>query len=69
MKKLYYHLGFSVLVTLIALWIVLSKPVNLGLDLKGGIEVILTPKLEQAIELSYNKYAESIIEVLSKNNL
>jgi preprotein translocase subunit SecD len=68
MKKLYYHLGFSVLVTLIALWIVLSKPVNLGLDLKGGIEVILTPKLEQAIELSYNKYAESIIEVLSKNN-
>jgi len=61
MQRLYYHLLFSLLITLGALWVVISKPVNFGLDLKGGIEVILYPEIDKALKLQYEKYAESIV--------
>ena len=67
MQRLYYHLLFSLLITLGALWVVISKPVNFGLDLKGGIEVILYPEIDKALKLQYEKYAESIVSILEKN--
>ncbi|NPB05300.1 MAG: protein translocase subunit SecD [Aquificae bacterium] len=66
MKRLYYHLGFSLLVTLAALWVVLTKPVNFGLDLKGGIEIILYPEVEKALKTQYEKYAQSLSELLER---
>ena len=67
MSKLYYHLLLIVAVTLGAIWIALTKPVNFGLDLKGGIEIILYPEIDKALKSQYEKYAESIENLLEKN--
>ena len=67
MSKLYYHLLFIVTVTIGAIWIALTKPVNFGLDLKGGIEIILYPEIDKALKSQYEKYAESIENLLEKN--
>ena len=67
MRRLYYHLAIVFLVTLGAVWIALTKPVNFGLDLKGGIEVILYPEVDKALKNQYEKYAESIENLLEKN--
>jgi preprotein translocase subunit SecD len=69
MQRLYYHLFLSFFVTLLALWIVFTKPVNLGLDLKGGIEVILYPQIEKALLIQYEKYGENIVSLLEKHGL
>jgi preprotein translocase subunit SecD len=66
MQRLSYHLIFSLLVTLAALWVIFTKPVNFGLDLKGGIEVILYPRIDKALKLQYQKYAEAIVSILEK---
>jgi preprotein translocase subunit SecD len=68
MQRIYIHLLISFLVTLGALWTIFSKPVNFGLDLKGGIEVILYPQIDKALKLQYEKYAESIISLLEKGD-
>ncbi len=67
MSKLYYHLLFIVTVTIGAIWIALTKPINFGLDLKGGIEIILYPEIDKALKSQYEKYAESIENLLEKN--
>jgi len=66
MQRIYRHLLISLLVTLGAVWIVATKPVNFGLDLKGGIEIIIYPEVEKALKAQYEKYALSIVELLSK---
>ncbi|HIO41912.1 MAG TPA: protein translocase subunit SecD, partial [Aquifex sp.] len=63
----YYHLLLIVAVTIGAVWIALTKPVNFGLDLKGGIEIILYPEIDKALKSQYEKYAESIENLLEKN--
>ena len=67
MQRLYYHFGIVLITTLLAIWTVVSKPVNFGLDLKGGIEVIIYPQVDKALKEQYSKYAESIISLLEKN--
>ena len=67
MQRLYYHLAVIVAVTLGAIWLALTKPVNFGLDLKGGIEVILYPDIGKALKSQYEKYAEVIENLLEKN--
>ncbi len=67
MKKIYYHLLLSLLVTLGAVWLIFSKPVNFGLDLKGGIEIIIYPEVDKALKVQYEKYAEGIAQLLDKN--
>ena len=67
MSRLYLHLLVSLLVTLGALFVVFTKPVNFGLDLKGGIEIIIYPQIEKALKEQYEKYAESIVSLLEKN--
>jgi preprotein translocase subunit SecD len=66
MSKLYKHLLVALAVTLGALWIVFTKPVNFGLDLKGGIEIIIYPEYDKALKLQYEKYAEAIVQILNK---
>ena len=67
MQRLYYHLGAVLLVTLLAIWTVISKPVNFGLDLKGGIEIIIYPEIEKALKTQYEKYVETIVSLLEQN--
>ena len=67
MQRLYYHLAVIVAITLGAIWLALTKPVNFGLDLKGGIEVILYPDIGKALKSQYEKYAEVIENLLEKN--
>ncbi|MEO2153884.1 MAG: protein translocase subunit SecD, partial [Aquificota bacterium] len=69
MKRLTYHLLISLVVTLLAIWVVATKPVNYGLDLKGGIEIILQPDLSQALKQNYEKYAASIVAFLQKKHI
>ncbi len=66
MQRLHYHLGLSLLATLLAFWVVLTKPVNFGLDLKGGIEIIIRPEVEKALKSQYEKYAENLISLLER---
>jgi len=66
MQRIYYHLIAALIVTLGAIWIVVSKPVNFGLDLKGGIEIIIYPEVEKALKVQYEKYAEAIAQILNK---
>ncbi len=66
MKRIYYHLLVALAVTLGAIWIVATKPVNFGLDLKGGIEIIIYPEVEKALKVQYEKYAQSIAQILNK---
>ena len=49
MQRLRLHLLLIVLVTALALWTVFTKPVNYGLDLKGGIEIVIYPEVEKAL--------------------
>jgi preprotein translocase subunit SecD len=69
MKRLTYHLLISLVVTILAIWVVATKPVNYGLDLKGGIEIILQPDLSQALKQNYEKYAASIVAFLQKKHI
>jgi preprotein translocase subunit SecD len=66
MPRLYIHLLTALVVTLVGIWITVTKPVNFGLDLKGGIEMVILPKYEKAIQTQYEKYSESIKSLLEK---
>ena len=60
MKNTTYNLvGFIVLVAL-SIALVLYKPVNLGLDLKGGISMVLEPDYSKAIRHEYERAARLI---------
>ena len=60
MKSTTYNLvGFIILVVL-SIALVLYKPVNLGLDLKGGISMVLEPDYSKAIKHEYERAARLI---------
>ncbi len=60
MKNTTYNLvGFIILVAL-SIALVLYKPVNLGLDLKGGISMVLEPDYSKAIRHEYERAARLI---------
>ena len=62
MKNNTYNLiGFLLLIALSVL-VVIYRPVNLGLDLKGGISMVLEPDFEKAIKQEYERTARLIEE-------
>ena len=64
MKNTTYNLvGFIILVVL-SLGLALYKPVNLGLDLKGGISMVLEPEYSKAIEHEYERAARLVEKTL-----
>ena len=64
MKNTTYNLmGFIVLVIL-SVALVVYKPVNLGLDLKGGISMVLEPDYKKAIKHEYERSARLIEKTL-----
>ena len=62
-KQLYNLIGFAVIV-LLAVAIVTYKPVNLGLDLKGGVSIVLEPDYERAIRHEYERTARYLEDLL-----
>ncbi len=64
MKNTTYNLvGFLILVSL-SIAVVFYKPVNLGLDLKGGISLVLEPDYGRAIRHEYERVARLVEEKL-----
>ncbi len=60
MKNTAYNLvGFLILVSL-SIAVVFYKPVNLGLDLKGGISLVLEPDYGRAIRHEYERVARLV---------
>jgi len=64
MKNTAYNLaGFLILVA-ISVGIVAYKPINLGLDLRGGISMVLEPDYSRAFRHEYEKAARLLEEKL-----
>lgn len=66
MRKSYmYRVAFVAIVVLSAIWFTVSKPVKLGLDLKGGVYVLLEAKPDAGQKLD-DQAMSRLIEVLSR---
>jgi preprotein translocase subunit SecD len=66
MRKSYmYRIVFVAIVVLSATWFTITKPVNLGLDLKGGVYVLLEAKPEDGQKLDKEAMSR-LIEVLNR---
>ncbi len=65
-KYLWLHLLGLIFLTLASLYAVFTHPLNLGLDLKGGIQFLLQPKFEMALKREYETLAREIETSLSK---
>ncbi|MEW6655352.1 MAG: protein translocase subunit SecD [Aquificota bacterium] len=60
MKDLRLNLILLLVLTSISIAIVLLKPINLGLDLKGGISMVIQPDINYSLEQEYERYAKDI---------
>ncbi len=68
MKNTNYHLlGFFALV-LLSIVAVFYRPVHLGLDLKGGISMVIEPDFEYAVKLEYERLGRDIYNKLREKN-
>ncbi len=65
-KNLWIHLLGLIMLSLLSIYAVFTHPINLGLDLKGGIQFLLHPKFEVAFKREYETLARSIEKALSK---
>ncbi|WP_457625622.1 protein translocase subunit SecD [Persephonella sp.] len=52
-----------------AIYIVLSKPVKLGLDLQGGMSIILEVDVEHVIKTQYKQLAQDVKKKLKENHI
>ncbi|ADO45072.1 protein-export membrane protein SecD [Hydrogenobacter thermophilus TK-6] len=60
MKNIYLNLSLLLALVALSVGISLFKPVNLGLDLKGGISMLLEPDMDYALTQEYERYAKDI---------
>lgn len=60
MKNLYLNLFTLLLLVVLSVGITLFKPVNLGLDLRGGISMLLEPDMDYALSQEYERYAKDV---------
>ncbi len=49
--------------------VVTLKPTNLGLDLKGGVSIVLEPDIQKALEKEYEKYAMDMESFLDERDV
>ncbi|MDR3258349.1 MAG: protein translocase subunit SecD [Fusobacteriaceae bacterium] len=68
MKKLWIKLFFVILIVLGAIWLAFYKPIKLGLDLKGGVYVVLEAVIDDEIkkEGTVDDAMKRLIEVLDR---
>lgn len=69
MRNFYLNLFTLVLLVALSLAVSFLKPVNLGLDLRGGISMLLEPDMEYALNQEYERYAKDIEEKLRNANI
>ncbi len=60
-------MGF-ILLLILSLIAVFYRPVNLGLDLKGGISMVIEPDFAYAIKLEYERLERNIYKKLKEKN-
>jgi preprotein translocase subunit SecD len=51
------------------LGIVFYKPVNLGLDLRGGVSILLQPDLSYALEQEYQRLSKDLYDKLREEKV
>ena len=64
MKNNTYNLIGLVVLIALSILVVIYRPVNLGLDLRGGISMVLEPDFDRAIKQEYERTARLIGETL-----
>ena len=60
MKDIRLNLLALVFIVGLCLGLIAFKPVNLGLDLRGGISILLQPDINYSLEQEYERYAKEI---------
>ena len=69
MKNLKWKIIFVLVVLLGALYVALTKPINLGLDLKGGTHLVLQIDVEKALESETSAAAREIKRLLEEEGI
>jgi len=69
MKNLKWKLIFVLLVLAGALYVALTKPINLGLDLRGGTHLVLQIDIEKALENEVSAALREIKRKLEEENV
>lgn len=64
MKNTTYNLAGFILLVALSILVVIYRPVNLGLDLKGGISIVLQPDYKRALENEYERMARFLEKTL-----
>ncbi len=60
MKDLRLNLILLLALVSLCIAIVLLRPINLGLDLKGGISMVIQPDINYSLEQEYERYAKDV---------
>ncbi|MCS7278378.1 MAG: protein translocase subunit SecD [Aquificaceae bacterium] len=60
MRDLKLNLALLLFIVIAFVGIVSLKPINLGLDLRGGISMVIQPDINYSLEQEYEKYAKDI---------
>ncbi|WP_448584088.1 protein translocase subunit SecD [Thermocrinis sp.] len=69
MKNFYTNLGLLLLLIALSVAVILYKPINLGLDLKGGISMVIQPDISYAVEQEYQRLSRDIYQKLKEEGL
>lgn len=68
-KNIFVNILIGAFIIIGSLLVVAFKPVNLGLDLKGGISMVLAPDVDKVIKEEYENTASDISKLFLKNHI
>ncbi len=68
-KELYLKLIFIFALLSISIYLIFSKPVKLGLDLQGGMSIVLQVDIDHVIKRQYQQLAQDIEKKLKENGI
>ena len=69
MKDLKVNLLLLLLVFSLSVAVILLKPINLGLDLKGGISMVIQPDINYSLEQEYERLSRDIEQKLREEGI
>ncbi|MFN3814413.1 MAG: protein translocase subunit SecD [Aquificaceae bacterium] len=69
MRNFYLNLSLLIFLLFLAGTITIFKPVNLGLDLRGGISMLLEPDIDYALKQEYERYSKDVYQKLKDANV
>ncbi|SHK57473.1 protein translocase subunit SecD [Thermocrinis minervae] len=69
MKNLWLNLGIFFALVFACLIVLALKPINLGLDLKGGSSIVLEPDIQKAIKDLYERQSSYVEKLLSDKGI